>query len=1042
MARRFASIACLAFVCFAARVQADEAPDYARDIQPILARSCFRCHGAEKQESGLRLDTADGAREGGYSGAAVIPGQGGDSILVHALTGTHDATQMPPEGEGERLSAAEVTLVTRWIDAGAEIPADPSATSGKSRRTSEHWSFQPVVRPELPVLRRPAWVRTPIDAFVLAELERRSLAPAPEADRATLIRRVSLDLIGLPPSPAEVEAFLLDNRADAYERVVDRLLASPHYGERWGRHWLDLARYADSNGYTIDSARSIWKYRDWVIAAMNRDLPFDQFAIEQLAGDMLPEATLEQRIATGFHRNTLKNEEGGTDPEQFRVEAVADRVATTGAVFLGLTIGCARCHDHKYDPLSQRDYYQMFALFNSADEPSLQVPTDQQSKELPALAADLVQAQQRLKMVDENAPGRQADWEKKLAGRVGRGWQTLEPVEYHSAHGATLEKLADLSLLATGERPRQDEYIVEVELPLGEPLTAIRLEALTDDRLPRRGPGRAGNGNFVLSEVTITRLPPATAEVAESAQAATGSATPTDAAETMFAIASTRADHSQVDYPIAAAADGDTATGWAINVARGSMNVDRTAIFVLSQVLEPAEQGSRLRITLRHQHRDAGYTLGRFRLSATSTATDLLGLSPAALAALAIPAEQRSDEQRETLRIEYQQHDPERLPLAAAIEELKRQQKQLESSITTTLALAERSEPRPTTIHIRGDFLRPGSPVAPDVPEVLPPLEKNGERGTRLDFARWLVDGRNPLTARVTVNRLWQQYFGVGLVATENDFGTQGDPPTHPALLDWLSSEFVRNGWSQKAIHRLIVTSAAYRQSSRFRPELVDVDADNKLLARQSRLRLDAEAIRDSALAASGLLAREIGGPGVYPPQPEGIYAFTQQVKYWKESQGPDRFRRAMYTYFWRSSPYPFLTTFDVPDANTACTRRVRSNTPLQSLTLANDRAFQEIARGLATRVIEHLPEHDDAARIRYAIKLGLAREPSMNEQATLGRFVAEQRASFAADRESAASALGVTAEAGAADPQLAERATWTALARVLLNLDEFVTRE
>lgn len=1041
MARRFASLACLAFACMAARAGAEDAPDYNADIKPILVRSCFRCHGEEKQESGLRLDTTAGAREGGYSGAAVVPGKSAESLLIHAVNGTNDATRMPPDGEGDRLSAAEVILLGKWIDAGASIPADSEVVVTNGRRSSEHWAFHAVVRPELPVVRSADWIRTPIDAFVLARLEQEKLAPAPEADRATLIRRVSLDLVGLPPSPEEVEAFLLDNRADAYERVVDRLLASPHYGERWGRHWLDLARYADSNGYTIDSARTIWKYRDWVISSMNRDVPFDEFAIAQLAGDMLPDATLDQRIATGFHRNTLKNEEGGTDPEQFRIEAVADRVATTGSVFLGLTIGCARCHDHKYDPLSQRDYYQMFAFFNNADEPILQVPTDQQSKELPALAANIAQAEQRLGMVAENAPGRQAEWEKKLAGRVGRGWLTLDPVEYQSAGGATLDELDDHSLLSEGEHPPQDEYSIEIALPAGEPITAIRLEALTDDRLPRRGPGRAGNGNFVLSEVTISQLPnsPSTAE---SADAATGVTSSAPLPEFALSIASARADHSQVEYPIAAATDGNEATGWAINVERGSLNVDREAVFVLSEPLVPTEQGSRLLITLRHQHRDAGYTLGRFRLSATSAAADVLDLSSEAINILAMSAESRSDEQAATLRKEFERVDPERIPLAAAIEELKKQQKQLESSITTTLALAERTEPRATTIHIRGDFLRPGSPVEADVPQVLPPLEKQGEHGTRLDFARWLVDGRNPLTARVTVNRLWQQYFGTGLVATENDFGTQGDRPTHPELLDWLAAEFVRNGWSQKALHRLIVTSAVYRQSSRFRQELVEVDADNKLLARQARLRLDAEAIRDSALAVSGLLAREIGGPGVYPPQPEGIYAFTQQVKYWKESEGPDRYRRAMYTYFWRSSPYPFLTTFDVPDANTTCTRRARSNTPLQSLTLANDRAFQEIARGLATRVLEHLPQDSDGARVRYAVELSLSRGPSSTEQAKLTEFVAAQRASFAADPEATAAALGTKHESGAADAGFTERAAWTALARVLLNLDEFVTRE
>jgi len=1035
----------LFFVALACRVPcalAADAPDYDADVKPVVARSCFRCHGPDEQESGLRLDTATGIREGGYSGATVVPGKSAESLLILAVTGTGDTSAMPPEGEGERLTEDEIARLRAWIDAGANLPTDDGpATNPTGQRTSDHWAFQPVVRPELPRVPDSSWIRNPIDAFIVARLEQEGIVPAPEADRATLIRRASLDLLGLLPSPEEVNSYQLDNRVDAYERMVDRLLASPHYGERWGRHWLDLARYADSNGYTIDSARSIWKYRDWVITALNRDLPFDQFAIEQLAGDMLPDATLEQRVATGFHRNTLKNEEGGTDPEQFRIEAVADRVATTGAVFMGLTIGCARCHDHKYDPLSQRDYYRLFALFNNAEEPSLQVPTDQQAKELPALVADIAQAEERLKIVDANAGTRQVEWEQKFAGRVGSGWLVLEPLEYESAGDATLTRLDDGSLLAEGLRPANDVYTLQFELPKGAPVTALRLEALTDDRLPHRGPGRAANGNFVLSEVSLAAIVHS-AEVAGSAESATGEESAVGLSESPVAIASARADHSQVDYPVAATTDGNTATGWAINVNRGPMNVDRAAIFALQEPLQAAGQGERLRIELRHDHSDPGYTLGRFRISVTSAMTETLDLPAEVLSALVVAPVDRSDAQREVLRLEYQKHDPERLPLAQGIRELKERKQQLESSITTTLAMAERSEPRSTTIHVRGDFLRPGAPVEPGVPEVLPPLEDVGTRASRLDFAQWLVDGRNPLTARVTVNRIWQQYFGAGIVATENDFGTQGDLPTHPELLDWLATEFVRNGWSQKSLHRLIVTSATYRQSSRFRPELLAVDSGNKLLARQLRLRLDAEAIRDAALTASGLLAREIGGPGVYPPQPKGIYAFTQQVKYWNESEGPDRFRRAMYTYFWRSSPYPFLTTFDVPDANTTCTRRVRSNTPLQSLTLANDRAFQELARGLATRVVEHLPEGPDDARVRYALQLCVSREPTATELASLGNFVQGQRASFDADLAAAAAALGNSTKDIKADPSMAEQAAWTALARVLLNLDEFVTRE
>ncbi|HUY36560.1 MAG TPA: PSD1 and planctomycete cytochrome C domain-containing protein [Pirellulales bacterium] len=831
------SFACLAMI--AAPAVAAEPVDYGNDVRPILARHCYECHGADAQQSGLRLDTVAAAQQGGNNGPAVVAGKSGESLLIAAVMGTGDVEKMPPERPP--LSDGEIAVLKAWIDQGAAAPADDAPASPKGG-AARHWSFQPLAHPAIPSVGNAAWVRNPIDAFILARLEAEGLTPSPEADRVTLIRRLSLDLLGLPPSPAEVEQFLADPRPDAYEQLVDRLLISPHYGERWGRHWLDQARYADSNGYTIDGGRSIWKYRDWVIDSLNHNLPFDQFAVEQLAGDMLPGATIEQVIATGFHRNTLVNEEGGTDPEQFRVEAVVDRVSTTGAVFLGLTIGCARCHDHKYDPISQREFYQFFALLNNADEPAFSVPTTQQAKEEPALLAEIAQVEKRLQDVDVSAGSRQAEWEQKL------------------------------------------------------------------------------------------------------------------------------------------------------------------------------------------------------RLSAAGAGPEAPVLPEKARQLLAVPVERRTDEQKKDLAEEFKQFDPERIPLNVVHADLKQRQKQLASSITTSLVMKERAQPRENFIHIRGDFLRKGATVKPGVPHVLPPLAA-GEGGepTRLDLARWLVAANNPLTPRVTVNRLWQQYFGQGIVDTENDFGTQGSPPTHPELLDWLAGQLIERGWRWKSMHKLIVTSATYRQSSAYRADLAERDGNNKLLARMPRLRLDAEVIRDAALAAAGLLTREIGGPGVYPPQPQGIYRFTQQVKYWNETNGPDRYRRGMYTYFWRSSPYPFLMTFDAPDANTSCTRRVRSNTPLQALTLANDRVFVEAAQALATRVLREAPSPADAERIRQAFRLCFAREPSAKEAARLGQLLDSQRREFSA---AGADAASVAPADRPSDTTPAEAAAWTALARVLLNLDEFVTRE
>lgn len=821
------SLALATDVLFAA-----EPVDYRRDVQPILAKHCYECHGPDKQKSGLRLDTVAAAKEGGYNGAAFVPGKSSESLIVAALTGTGDVARMPEERPP--LSPDEIDLIKRWIDEGATAPADDAPAASKTA-ASKHWAFQPLARAAMPVTSRPDWVRNPIDSFILARLDAEELTPSPEADRATLIRRVSLDLAGVLPSPAEVEAFLADSQPDAYERLVDRLLDSPRYGEKWARQWLDQARYADSNGYTIDSGRSIWKYRDWVIDALNADMPFDEFTVEQMAGDMLPRATPEQIIATGFHRNTLRNEEGGTDAEQFRVESIADRVGTTASVFLGLTIGCARCHDHKYDPLSQRDYYQFFALLNNADEPTLPVPTMQQAKEEPALLADIAQVDKRLAEVESNAGTRQQDWERKL----------------------------------------------------------------TDE----------------------------------------------------------------------------------------------------------------LRAALPEAVRQS----------------------------LSVAADQRNEEQKKAVAEEFRKVDPELVPLLTVLNDLKDRKKQLAAKITSTLIMKERETPRETYIHVRGDFLRPGSKVQPGVPAVLGSVNSGQPVNNRLELARWLVDGRNPLTPRVTVNRIWQQYFGQGLVETDNDFGTQGSPPSHPELLDWLAARLIDEHWSIKAIHRLIVTSATYRQSSAYRADIAERDPANRLLGRMPRLRLDAETIRDAALSASGLLSGEVGGPGVYPPQPEGIYRFTQQAKFWKESTGGDRYRRGLYVFFWRSSPYPFLMTFDSPDANTACTRRVRSNTPLQALTLANDRVFVEAAQALAARVLRDATSPNDGERIRHLFRLCFAREPASNEVARLTELLNHQRQTFAAAPSDADRVVGAFRPA---DMPPAEAAAWTTLARVAINLDEFITRE
>lgn len=992
-----------------------EAVDFARDIQPILQQYCVDCHGVSEQQAGFRADAGTLIVQGGDRGTAVVPGQPDKSLLLEALTGDGDLPRMPLELDP--LSEDEIEQVRRWIAQGAKVPENERIEPAEPKRSS-HWAFQPLKQVEPPATRHTDWVRNPIDHFIAAKLEVQGLKPSPEAPRETLIRRLSLDLRGIPPTLAEIDAFLADHEPGAYERLVQRFLDSPQYGERWGRHWLDVARYADSNGFTIDGPRSIWKYRDWVIDALNADMPFDQFTIEQIAGDMLPNASTSQVVATGFHRNTLINQEGGTDREQFRVEAVNDRVATTAAAYLGLTLECARCHDHKYDPFSQREYYQLFAIFNNADEPNLPLPTPEQQQQSSELQQQLKTAEAKLKEYDTKAAKRQGEWEAQLAQSADAvQWQVLKPAEAQSTGGATLTELDDHSLLASGTIPRSDTYVVRLPAA-GQAVTAIRLEALTHPSLPRTGPGLAGNGNFVLTHIGLESVAPGQPE-------------------RPLTIGTALADHSQARYPVEHAFDADQEqSGWAINIAGGKLNVNRTAIFILREPLEATD--AELVVSLRQGH-PGRYNLGRFRLSVTSAPAAALTANPELMQAAVTPASLRTPEQKKALLEAFRQQDLERAPLAAQVDTLKAKLSKLQKEIVTTMVMRELTEGRETHIHVRGDFLRRGARVEPAVPAVLHDLPPGVEKPSRLDFARWLVSPDNPLTPRVAVNRLWQRYFGRGIVETENDFGTQGARPSHPELLDWLAGEFINQGWSLKRLHFLIVTSATYRQTSEVTPEQLAADRFNVLLGRQNRLRLEAETIRDSALAASGLVVEKIGGPSVFPPQPAGIYVFTQNNKNWQADEGENRYRRGMYTYFWRSSPDPFLMTFDAPNANVTCTRRVRSNTPLQALTLANDVAFVEIAQGLASRVLQEAADKTPRQRIERAFRLCLSRQPQGQELSLLTAYYDRSLEAFAADEAAAKAAAPPKLPEGIAP---AEGAATTAVARVLLNLDEFINRE
>jgi hypothetical protein len=819
---------------------AEDLQFFETDIQPILAENCQVCHNTQLPTSGLALSARAAILQGGNRGPAVVPGNAAGSLLLAAVQQNGDL-KMPPAG---KLGESQIAALERWIERGLAWPAE-SATRPAPAEEPTLWSLQPIQSPQPPAVRGEAWVRNPIDRFVLARLEKENIQPSPEAERTTLIRRLSLDLLGLPPSPAEINDFVNDSSPAAYDRLVDRLLASTHYGERWGRHWLDAARYADSDGYTIDGKRDMWMYRDWVIEALNRDMPFDQFVIEQMAGDLLPNPTTDQIVATGFHRNTLLNQEGGIDFEQYRVEAVVDRVSTTGSVFLGLTLGCARCHDHKFDPITQREFYQLYAFFNSVDEL------------------------------------------EKSWGEEGRQRAQHPVLEFGS-----LDELARRDII------RSQIALLEAEL-----------EEYKKQLLTRQAEWEAS-----LTQEKI-----------------------------------------------------------------GKMREEVRGIFDL-------------------------------------------------------PPDNRNDIQTRAVERVYFNDDLGSRERQESIDALR----QRLPDLTTALVMRELPEPREAYIHLGGDFLRRGIDVEPGVLAVLPPLDADG-RADRLDLARWLVSFENPLTPRVTINRVWQRYFGKGLVETQEDFGTQGSPPSHPELLDWLASELMGRGWSLKAMHRLIVTSATYRQSSQQRPELEQTDPANGLLARQSRLRLESEIVRDNALAAAGLLSAKIGGPSVFPPQPEGASKLGQIQREWKVSEGADRYRRGLYTYFWRSSPHPGLMVFDASDSTTACTRRVRSNTPLQALTLLNDEAYVEAAQALASRVLNEAPP-GHSERLRYAFELCTSRAPDSIETETLSRFFAGQLDDFQSDPQLAKSVVRNGDQYS--QEQLSEIAAWTAMARVIMNLDEFITRE
>ena len=1043
--RPYRSLLAVAGVLLFASASAAEHVQFNRDIRPIFSDTCFACHGPDenKVKGKLRLDSLDAARKGGKSGEpAITPGHPEKSEVMKRLLTKDTDDHMPPADFHKVLSKAQIALVEQWIKEGAAYQG--------------HWAFQIPVKPAVPTI--PAGGNA-IDAFLTQGLTAKGLKPNGDAPKATLLRRAALDLTGLPPSDNDLQAYLADSSPEAWSKAIDRLMASPHYGENMAMQWLDFARYADSNGFQSDTQRTMWPYRDWVIKAFNDNKPFDAFTVEQLAGDLLPHATRDQIVATAFHRNHRLNGEGGRIVEEWFAENVIDRIETTGSTWMALTMNCCRCHDHKYDPISQKEFYQFFAYFNSNEEsgvlgdfggagttrrggntpPLLSLPTEEQQKQIDATTAALASAEKTLKDIPASQPELYAKWlerQRAAFSKEGVAWQPLTDEKVSAKENAEFKRLDDGSWLVSGGTAAKETYTVEAT-PTASLLTAIRLEALPDDSLPNKSLGRAFNGNFVLSGIDIRLI------------TADGKTTP-------LPLAKAESDFDQPGWSIAKLAPApmvkgkakkaDTAkAGWAIGGNVAENRVPRKAIFTIAPTLIPT--GSKLLVVLHHDA-VATHSIGRFRLNTSSQDAKLLSLktdaaAEAARRLLAKPADQITPADRKSLeKLFADSPEHPRFQATAKVSAAKTALDAAQSAPISVMVMKEIEKPRDAFVLIRGEYDKIGPKVERKLPAFLPPLPA-GEPNNRLGFARWLVSGEHPLTARVWVNRAWERFFGIGLVKTSENFGSQAEWPSNPELLDWLAVEFVDRKWDMKAMQKLIMTSAAYRRSAAVTADMLEKDPDNRLLARGPRFRLPAEVIRDQALWTAGLLVDKQGGPSVKPYMPEAVWDETSvygDMRNYKADTGEGLWRRSLYTIWKRTAAPPTMLLFDSAGREVCTVKRSRSNTPMQALSLLNEVTFVEAARKLAEQSLRQ-PGNNDA-KLAWTFRKVVRRDATPAELAVLRKGLDKRLATYAADATLAPKLLAQGLSKAAADLDPNQLAAWTATANILLNLDETVTRE